>query len=230
MDTLLKRHDQLKRLSLFADVPGDALYSIEEQMAWKEFAKGELLYTPSEEDTRLYILIAGRVGLYASHEAKRFVLAELVPGDVFGIVDAGGEQFVPDHWYDGNFAEGLTDGVVASISRNQLGMLMSMHPQFGLSLLDRLRQRLHVSEMIIRELGLGTVEERILGVLMRASRHSGFVDRGKIVVPKKAYTHEGLSAMVGASREAVTRSLSRLQRRGIMKRSRRDYIINQKEL
>jgi CRP/FNR family transcriptional regulator len=222
--------EQLCSMPLLAGLSDQVVTDFERSLLWREFEKGELIYTPEDESCCLRILLEGRAILYVPSDAKKVVVAELASGDVFGAVDAGVKLMFTGE-SKGNYAEGLDNkNIVGVLYYDQLKQLVRAYPELGLRLLDQMRKRLLWSETVIGELGAGSVEERIVGVLARASQRSGSISKDEFTVAKGVYTHEGLSAMVGASREAVTRSLNRLQRRGVVERNFREYKIRRNKV
>jgi CRP/FNR family transcriptional regulator len=82
----------------------------------------------------------------------------------------------------------------------------------------------------VQELSYSTADDRIKAGILQLSRKHGVQDARGIIIDLKI-THQELAELVGTSRETVTRTLARLQKRGILNlENRRIILLKPKDL
>ena len=75
----------LKNCDLFERLSPDEVKRIEAHAKVREFARGDMVYLPSDAGDAVLLLAAGRVRIYhVTGEGKQAVLALIDPGEVFG--------------------------------------------------------------------------------------------------------------------------------------------------
>lgn len=82
---------------------------------------------------------------------------------------------------------------------------------FEQRLVKHVASRLRDTNEYVRGVSSGSSVARIAWCLTRVARQEGRLDRGGILIPKKA--HQELADMAGCSRETVTRALGTLRRK-----------------
>jgi CRP/FNR family transcriptional regulator len=102
--------------------------------------------------------------------------------------------------------------------------ILRHHPATSAELLRLVASRLHRTSRALEEALVGTVTSRISGRLCDLAEGHGVRDVDGVRIPL-ALTQEELARMVGASREAVNRSLGGLAARGLVRTSGRTIVI-----
>jgi Crp-like helix-turn-helix domain len=115
----------------------------------------------------------------------------------------------------------LADSQLTVISPEALDALLAL-PGVAKTLLEQLAMTLGQKQEAIGNFGSTRHIERVRGMLLQLARNYGRValDGVRIDFP---LSHTLLAAMVGSSRETVTRSLDQLQRGGFVARRGHDY-------
>jgi CRP/FNR family transcriptional regulator len=100
------------------------------------------------------------------------------------------------------------------------------NPEVGLRLVRVLGERIGVLETRLADLAYRGVVARLAGAILRLVEGEGLMSREGARLPTR-YTHRQLGSMIGANREAVTRALEKLRRRGIIEiRERRIHVVD----
>jgi CRP/FNR family transcriptional regulator, cyclic AMP receptor protein len=167
---------------------------------------------------RLYLLEQGAVRLSrVTVEGREVVIGVLSGGEVFGETALlGGPSPVE--------ARTIGPSLVVGIDVERLPDLLQRSPRAGLALVRQLAARIHRTERVLGDAlttDLSTMISRRLRDLAEA-RGSASPATGGIAV---AVTQEELARMVGASREAVNRSLRTLAARDLVRTHRRALVI-----
>lgn len=165
---------------------------------------GEIFYTPMDLCESLFILMEGRVKIYRSTpEGREFTLAVLEGGTAFG------EMALTSQRLRGAYAEAMEPSVVATMGRADIERLVLERPRVGLQLMYLLSERLAEYEVRMEDLSLKNVPQRLASLLLLLIESQGIRGPEGYKLPTR-YTHQHLGSMIGANREAITRSFRRL--------------------
>ena len=117
------------------------------------------------------------------------------------------------------------------MERDDLDHLIIRKPEVGLRMMDHLAACLGSTSERMAEAAHKEVLSRLASQILRLIESEGIVKpRGGYLLPS-AYTHEGLGAMIGARRVAVTRALGMLRDQGVVElRQRLIHVRNREEL
>ncbi len=74
--------DFLQKVSIFSSAPKESLISLEKDISWQTFKKGERLFNEGEDAERMFIIVSGRVKV-----VKEFPSGK---NAIMGIFGAGG--------------------------------------------------------------------------------------------------------------------------------------------
>lgn len=217
--TQLTNQQLLQQLPLLANLPEQVVAEVGQLFISRKFAPHSFVYTPEEAYEKIYLLIEGGVFLYQLSDIKRITLAVLDPGDIFGDIHSMSSKLAE---HSDNYAETRTASLIGSAYKNDVFSLIRRHPIVGLRIIDQLGQRLHEAEVTVHNLGLYGVGERVMSILVRHCQRHGRISKDECIAEKE-FTHEELSALVGSSREAVTRALSELKRQGAVSYQQHEY-------
>ncbi len=156
------------------------------------FPKHAILINEGDVGDALYVVLSGRVKVYASNEAGReFVIDFHGPGEYVGEMSLDGAP---------RSASVMTvePTTCAVVNRAQFRDFILAHPDFAMHLIERLIHRVRVTTSNLKSLALSDVYGR-LARLLNALVHD--ID-GKLVVPEKL-TQQDIADRVGASRDMI---------------------------
>ena len=171
-----------------------------------------------EEATSLYLIERGAIRLSSdTADGREVVVALLGPGDVFGEAALLDEASPVDAR-----AVGRTDLIV--FDAGTLPMVARERPLVAVELLRLVASRLHRTGRALGEALTSDLASRIAGRLHDLARHHGTDGRPdpSVTLP---LTQDELARMVGASREAVNRTLRSLAAKDLVRTTRRGVVI-----
>jgi CRP-like cAMP-binding protein len=184
----------------------------------RDLRRSTILFSQNQPTDSLYLLEEGLVKLTRTNEAgSRIILSIRGPGDLVG------EEVLtepPQGFY--TEAEVLTNAVVSQIPRETLKKALT-ESNLALSLINYILQRRNALAVKIELLCLNDVEHRVLHYLAELASlvKPGEGDSGYQI----PITQLELADLVGATRETTSTTLNQLERRGLIKLSRRMLIV-----
>jgi len=158
----------------------------------RTFPKNTILINEGDVGDALYVVLSGRVKVFASNEAGReFVIDFHGPGEYVGEMTLDGEP---------RSASVVTveSTTCAVVNRAQLRDFILAHPDFAMHLIERLIHRVRVTTSNLKSLALSDVYGRLARLLNALAQE---VD-GRLVVPEKL-TQQDIADRVGASRDMI---------------------------
>lgn len=210
----------LASLPLLERIAPESLKKIEKQAKRLNYLKGQEIIARSEDLNDVYILVGGlaRVLVFSAN-GKAVGFRRINPGDLFGEFSAIGG--------DGRSAsvEAVTNCAVISMSPGFFQELMENDPAFMGAVLNHLVGLLRALTSRIVEFSTLPVKNRIHSELLRMARESR--DNAHSISP--APTHSEIAQRISTHREAVSREISRLKRRGIIERRGRVLAVRDVE-
>ena len=215
----------LKSCGLFERLTDEQVERIESQSQARSFARGELVYLPSDSSHSVMLLTSGRIKLYhLTSEGKQALLGFIEPGEIFGELAAfqGGPHE--------EFAEAMEKSTVILIPRDVLQSLMEEHAQVAIGVTKLMGLRRHRLERRLKSLLFRSNRERLIHLLLELTEKYGAPNNQGIQIGLKL-SHQELANIIGSTRETVTVLLGELQQEGVLTISRRQiFITNMPEL
>jgi len=213
---------QLKTVALFHGLSEPDLAPLAERCRRRRFGAGEALFHEGDPGQTLYLVVSGRVTIERVTKTGETVhIAERGPGEHFG------EMALFDE------APRSADAVTAVASdlllldRQNLMHFLEAHPAIAWNVIRALASRLReASDQTLRHETLD-VTGRLAAFLLREARTAAAITaspgepaRGAANVPMRLprLTTEQIAHHIGARRESVSRSLSRLTAVGAVRR------------
>lgn len=193
---------ELKELSFFRRIADDELSKLSEFLIKKSYNKGNYIVRAKDEDDSLMFVLSGKCRVALSTEdGREVILAHLKEGDFLGeIALLTGSERSAD-------VIAAKDTTVLLLSRANFELHIKQHSSLAVALLRHLALRLRDASAKIADLALLDVYCRVA----RAISDLPYKSQGQLRVVENRPTHQELAAMVGTSREMVTRALKRLE-------------------
>jgi CRP/FNR family cyclic AMP-dependent transcriptional regulator len=217
--------DLIRRVPLFATLSEDEFKCIAPAFQVKNYRKNQIIFLEEETGNYMYIVLAGKVKVTKTTPAgKETILAIHQPGDFFGEMSLLDGKTAPAT------VSAMEDCRVASIHQNDFQRMLMSNEKVVRQIIQVLCTRLRQVWSQVRDLSYSTADDRIRAGILQLSRRHGVQDARGIIIDLKI-THQELAELVGTSRETVTRTLARLQKKGILQLdSRRIVLLKPKEL
>jgi CRP/FNR family cyclic AMP-dependent transcriptional regulator len=172
----------------------------------REYRKNTMLIHEGDEGDTLFIILSGRVKVYAVDASDREV--------TYGVFGAG--HYFGEMSLDGGPRSAsvitLEPTVCSAVSKRTLRDFLGERPEFAFHLLVTVIQRARQATRIARSLALDSVYSRLIRFL---GNHSVPQPDGTHALPERM-THQEMASRIGASREMVSRILKDLETGGYL--------------
>lgn len=208
--------DSLNAVGLFAGLPHAERTAIAARLGAHRHPAGHTIVSQADDNNEVFFILSGTVRVtFHAETGKDVQFRDLQAGEMFGELSA----------IDGRprSAEvvALSEVFLATAPAETFLEVVTAHPAIARRLFVRLAALIRsLSDRVVEFSTLGVVN-RIHGELLRLAREHGVVDNAARVAP--APTHADIAARVSTRREAVSREIAGLARRGIV-RSRRGVL------
>ena len=203
---------------LFRSLDGAQIAALDRQCLWRRFEPGRTVVGHGEPDRDVYLVVAGHVRVVIqTSDGKDVILRDIGPGEFFGELAAiDGEprsaSIVATHRC-----------LVAQMPPDVFRAAIHAHADVCDQILARLASELRNLANRVNEFSTMTVPRRLMAELLRSARRSpDNANRGVISPPP---LHRDLAARIATHREAITKELSRLDKRGLLVRDRQRFVI-----
>ncbi len=179
------------------------------------------LFSQGQVADSLYLIEDGLVKLTRTNNssAKRIILSICGPGYVIGEEVLGDEM--PTYYAE---AEVLNSANVMRIPRDTLKRTLAVHPELCSAVMAAIIQQKHALAEKVELLCLHDVEYRILHYLAQLASLVNPVSDGEGY--QLPITQLELADLIGATRETTSTTLNQLERRGLVRLSRRLLTIS----
>ena len=183
----------------------------------RAFPKSTVLILDGDVGDALYIILSGRVKVFASNEEGKEVVIDFHgPGEYVGEMSLDGAP---------RSASVITmePTTCAIVNRAQFREFLLSHPDFALHLIEKLIHRVRVATENVKSLALSDVYGRLVRLLNTLAQPSN----GGWVVPEKL-TQQEIAARVGASRDMIGKLIKDLSAGGYLSVDDRTITIHRK--
>ncbi len=207
-EILRKAQAVLSKNPIFSGLDDFYLEHLMEKGEVRSYARGTQLITEGEQGMEVFFILSGkaRVTLYGE-EGREIVLAVLKDGDMFG------EMSIVDEKPRSASVEAI--GALECLVINKAGFLeyLSRHHRVYIRMFAYITARLRDATRKIGGLALLDVCGRIAHTLIGLAK-PGAKDKSVTI---ERPTHEEIAAMIGSSREVVSRALKKMSAEGFIK-------------
>jgi CRP/FNR family cyclic AMP-dependent transcriptional regulator len=193
---------KLKASGFFCQLSAPALKDFDDSRSPTTYPGGALLFLEKQEPRGVFVLCAGEVKLsISSSGGKTLILRIAKPGEVLGLMAT--ISGVP---YEVT-AETIRPCQVAYISRDDFLRFIAKHPEVYQNVVQQLTSLYQGACSQLRTVGLSaSAPEKLARLLLEWSADGKQTEQGTQV--KLPLTHEEIAALIGTTRETVTRTLS----------------------
>lgn len=218
------RGSGLRAISVFRTLPDDVLETVERHCRWRHYAPKAQVIGARDSQGDVLILAEGMVRV-VSHTAAgvEVTCALLTSGDVMGEdVIFGREPHITAFI-------AIDNCLVAAIPHATFMRLLHGHPALAVSMLHVYSAAIQRGYERIQEHCRRDARGRVCLALLRLATPSPVNNRSWHIYPKRSQAE--IASFSGTTRETVSRTLSALERGGIVERKRSSIEIpNKREL
>ncbi len=180
-------------------LPAALLQAIAPRGSARTFAANAILINEGDSTDSLYIMLSGRVKVYASSDdGREVVLTEYGPGEYFGELSIDGARRSAS-------IKALETCSCRVVQGSELRQFLAQHPDFAMHLTHKLIRMVRRLTEQVRSLALQDVYGRLVRVLTELSEPVG----DERVVRQKL-TQQDIADRIGSSREMVNRVMKEL--------------------
>ncbi len=199
----------LARVPIFAGLSPDDIRALDGRCLWRKVGAGEWVIDYQAEGADVYFVYSGLARVVIVSSGREMILRDIREGEYFGHYSA----------IDGKPRSAaivaVNDSVVARMSATVLWEELHTHPSVRERVLKDLVADIRTANQRAHEQANFDVKKRLCAELIRLSRTTG---EGRVVVSPPP-THAEFAARISTHREAVTKTLSALEREGMIARS-----------
>jgi CRP/FNR family cyclic AMP-dependent transcriptional regulator len=180
-------------------LPQSLLDAIAPHGLTRSFPAHAILINEGDTTDSLYIVLSGRVKVYASSDdGREVVLTEYGPGEYFGELSIDGEKRSAS-------IKALEACSCRVVQGSELRQFLADHPDFAMHLTRKLIRMVRRLTEQVRSIALQDVYGRIVRVLTELSEPAG-----EERVLRHKLTQQDIADRVGSSREMVNRVMKEL--------------------
>lgn len=203
----------LDEVDLFADLAPEEMRAMDLMAPARMFRRGELVYSQSQPVTALFILKAGRVRIFrVAEDGKALTMAILEPGAVFGEMLLVGQRM-----YD-NYAEAIEDSAICRLGVEEVERFLISDPRIAIRIARILGEQVARLEERLTDLALRPLTARVASTLLGLA---GTTPTGRFGLNRPIrLTHEQIAGLLGATREATSKTLADFASQGIIRQGR----------
>jgi CRP-like cAMP-binding protein len=199
----------IRSVSIFAELDDQAATALERLARVRTYGENEVIVGEGDRGDALFVLARGRVKVALFGESGREVILSVFkePGDFFG------EMSLLDDEPRSATVVAMEPSTLLVLSRADFRAHLGRHPRVAVQVMTELSRRLRRADAVIGDLALLDVLGRLAARLRDLAEADGEETADGILLRRRP-THAELAAMIGASRETVSRAISELARRG----------------
>jgi CRP-like cAMP-binding protein len=219
----VERTALLAKVPVFAGLPEDERERLGSLLRSRRYTRGEVIFLEGDQGTALCLIAEGRIRIQLTGSDGREVVINVYgPGEIFGeLALLDGEPRSAD-------AIAQDAARVYWLQREDFAAFLDSHPRAAMTMLASLSRRLRHTTRVVQDATFRDVPARLARVLLDLAARNGQAIPGGIRIESRL-TQGELAAMVGASRETVTRALRGFEQRGLIGWEASRIIINQPE-
>jgi CRP/FNR family transcriptional regulator, cyclic AMP receptor protein len=199
----------LARVPIFAGLSPDEIRTLDSRCLWRRVGAGEWVIDYQAEGADVYFVFSGLARVVIVSSGREMILRDIHEGEYFGHYSA----------IDGRPRSAaivaVNDSVIARMSAAVLWEAINTFPSVREGVLKDLVADIRTANQRAHEQANFDVRKRLCAELIRLSRTTG---EGRVVVSPPP-THAEFAARISTHREAVTKTLSALEREGMIARS-----------
>ena len=199
----------LAKVPLFVGLPPEEIRALDARCLWRRVGAEEWVIDYQAEGADVYFVLSGLARVVIVSSGREMILRDIREGEYFGHYSA----------IDGKPRSAaivaVTDTVVARMSAAVLWESIHRYESVRETMMRDLVGDIRTANQRVHEQANFDVRKRLCAELIRLSRT---VAEGRVVVSPPP-THAEFAARISTHREAVTKTLSALEREGLITRS-----------
>lgn len=218
--TRARMRELIRNVTIFNHLDPATAADLERLGELRDFPAGAVVVGQDDPGDSLFVLVQGKVKVVLFGKQGREIILSMfkAPGDFFG------EMSLLDDEPRSATVVAAEPSTLFVLSRAAFSAHVESHPATALRVLQELSRRLRQADRVIGNLALLDVWGRVAGKLRELARADG-VEAEDGVILRERPTQSEIAAMVGTSRETVSRAISEFTRRGFIQTSGKKMLL-----
>ncbi len=203
--------DTLRKSEIFSSLKEGEREKISSFFERLDYKNNENIFIEGDPSDKFYLVAEGSVKVVKhTMMGKDIILEMMSPGDIFGGVAVLDKKPFPAS------AQAMESTTVIRISRQNLLRIMDEYPILKLEIVKYFSDKLRDAHEMLKNIATERVEKRIASLLLKLSEKVGVDDGGykRINFP---LTRQEISEMVGTTVETCIRTMSKFQKKKVIK-------------
>lgn len=210
----------LAKNPLFAPLHEDDLRSLVARGQLRRYRTRALIFLQGDRADEVFCVVEGRVSVYATTaEGRQQLYALLNPGELFGDLGVVGDM------PRSATAESLEDCTLWGVSGEVFLQFLADHFEVARALMSALARQVVAVDATVEDLLFLDVKGRIAKRLLALADQSPTETSGEGIAVPWELSQTQLASFCGTTRENMSRVLAEFQRRGLVERKGRRYIL-----
>jgi CRP/FNR family transcriptional regulator len=195
--------ETLRGVPFLKDVPEPTILEIAKRCVEKVHMRGEPIFQEGDPPKGLLVVRAGAVKIFKTGDGGREQILE---------IEGPGRSVAELPLFDGRpypaSCAAVHDTVLLMVRPGEFKELLARHPDLTQAVIASLAFRLRRMVMLVQELSLRDVRQRLLDLFHELAGAKGVFELD--------LSHQELAARIGTVREIVSRTLSKLVQEGVL--------------
>ena len=209
----------LSKIPLFSELSESDLTNITEIVDVKEYCKDNLILFEATPAQKFFIIKSGSVKCtFIDANGREVIVNILYEGDFFGEFSLTKGMSLPTSFFALNKTE------LYVIRCDELIGILEKYPTVSMNLIRQEIECISTLYSQIKKFSLLNAEYKVAATLIKLAEEIGTIHGGQVRI-SKLLRQQDIANIAGTSRETISRSISKFQKRGFVKRDKRDLII-----
>ncbi|MCI4626657.1 MAG: Crp/Fnr family transcriptional regulator [Candidatus Magnetoovum sp. WYHC-5] len=192
----------LKGSALFDELSEDDRLLLYRASRPFKYLKNDVVFLQGDKSNTVFFLDVGMVKISRINPDGRKLTFELVEaGDLFGELSLSNETLRRA------MAEAVEDCAGYVISAAEFEVFLRKRPDIALKIIQRIGDKRLIAEKLLEDMIFMDVQSRVISLIMRYSHNDSL---------KLHFTHQEIADMTGTTRVSVSRTISKLRKRGVI--------------
>ena len=205
----------LARIPLFSALPQDEVRALDVRCLWRRVPNGEWVIDYQSDGEDVYFVLSGLARVVIVSAGREMILRDIKDGEYFGHYSA----------IDGKPRSAAivaaSDTLVARMPAAVFREAMQTHAAVRDNIMKALVADIRTANRRAHEQANFDVRKRLCAELLRLSR---VMPDGRVIVSPPP-THAEIASRISTHREAITKTLSALERAGVITRSSTSIVL-----
>lgn len=196
--------ETLRSVPFLHDLPESTLVEVARRCVEKVHMRGDSIFLEGDPPKGLLVVREGAVKIYKTGDGGREQILE---------IEGPGRAVAELPLFDGRpypaSCAAVHDSVLLVVRPQDFRELLQKHPDLTQAVIASLAHRLRRMVMLVQELSLRDVRQRLMDLFAELAKDGGSFDLD--------LSHQELAARIGTVREIVSRTLAKLVQEGVLR-------------